>query len=169
VKALVLVAVALASDGGSWSVTRSKLRFQADDWSQARVTHRGTFPDGGRLEVWTRPGDRLVAQRPVAEWGFTIEQPDGGSRYYSAPAGTQLYQLDGGQVDFESDGGHAHCWHPSPLQHSAAYHRDEFCCHCAAERCVSLPWPDLCDGHGPRCSSPQLNLSRPRAQDGGQP
>lgn len=32
----------------------------------------------------------------------------------------------------------AHCWHYAGFQHAVQYHRDEKCCRCGAEACVSL-------------------------------
>lgn len=125
-----------------------------------RITHEGRFTDGGLLFVNMRAGDRLVPQPPHTEWAFTIEHADGGSHYLTVPAGTELHQLDGGLVQLDQATGHEHCWHASPLQHTIANHRDEYCCHCAAERCLNLSWPGLCNGHGPRCAEPALDLSR---------
>jgi hypothetical protein len=163
VRVLALLLVVLGADSGRSSVDRPSITWEKSEAWNHQETHRGTFPDGGRLTVWMRPGDRLVPQPPTAEWAFTIETLDGGSQYFTVPEGTRLHQIDGGAVELEHPEGHAHCWHRSPLQHTVANHRDEYCCHCAVDRCVNLSWPGLCgEGHGRRCMEPQLDLKRPR-------
>jgi hypothetical protein len=160
VRAALLALVLLGADGTlGFRFSRAKL----PDFEMVHPTHEGRLPDGTKVVVYMRAGEKLVPQPPHTELAFIIEQPDGGSRYHTVPAGTELHQLDGGAVRLERATGHEHCWHASPLQHTVANHRDEYCCHCAVDRCVNLSWPGLCgEGHGPRCTEPQLDLKRPR-------
>jgi hypothetical protein len=43
-----------------------------------------------------------------------------------------------------------HCWHYAAFQHAMMHHRDETCCHCGKDRCVSTydEYMKAREGHG---------------------